>query len=115
MYFICAFRISESRIPIFQIYPVFTPESPSDFVMASFCDIKECNCAIFMCFLCAFRISKSRTAILKNLPWLPLSHPLISASPIFAISKNVIALRLCAFRIPKSRTAVFKNFPVSTL
>ena len=63
MCFLCAFRISKSRIPILKIHPVFTPESPSDFDIASFYYIKECNCAIFMCFLCAFRISKSRTAI----------------------------------------------------
>ena len=51
MCFSCAFRISKSRTPISKIHPVFTPETPTDFGIASFCDMKECNCAIFMCFL----------------------------------------------------------------
>ena len=64
-----------------------------------------------MCFLCAFRISKNRTPILKSYSVFTLSCPLILASPVFAISKNVIALHLCALRISKSRTAILKIYP----
>ena len=62
MSFVCAFRICKSWATILKIHPDFTPESPSDFDIASFCDIKVCNCATLMCCSCAFRISKSRTA-----------------------------------------------------
>ena len=68
MCFLCAFQISKSQTAILKIYPVFTPESPSDFGITNFCDIKECNCTTCMCFLCAYRISMSQTAILKIYP-----------------------------------------------
>ena len=48
--YLCAFRISKSWTAIWNIYPDFTPESPSEFGITNFCDIKQCNCAIFMCF-----------------------------------------------------------------
>ena len=52
-----------------------------------------------MCFLCAFQISKSRTPISKIHPVFTPESPLILASPVFAILKNVIALYLCAFYV----------------
>ena len=70
--YLCAFRISESRTAILKIYTVFTPESPSDFGIINFCDIKECNCATFMCFLCDYRISKTR--YFKNRCFMCLSN-----------------------------------------
>ena len=88
MCFLCAYRISKSRTPVKKIHPVLTPESPSDFGIASFCNIKEYHCATFMCFLCAFQLPKSRTAVLKFYP----GYTPDLASPSFAISKNVIAL-----------------------
>ena len=50
MYFLCASRISKSRIAILKIDPVFTPASPSDTGITNFCDITECNSATFLCF-----------------------------------------------------------------
>ena len=50
MCFLCAFPISKSQTPISKIHPVLTLEPPSDFGIASFCDIEECNYATFMCF-----------------------------------------------------------------
>ena len=48
---------------------------------------------------------------LKNSPWFHPWVTLILASPIWVISKNLIALHLCASRISKNRIAVFKIYP----
>ena len=46
--YLCALRISKGRTVILKIYPDFTPESPSDFGIANFSDIEECNYTTFM-------------------------------------------------------------------
>ena len=48
---------------------------------------------------------------LKNSPWFHPWVTLILASPIWVISKNVIAPHLCASRISKNRIAIFKIYP----
>ena len=64
-----------------------------------------------MCSLYAFGYLRAEPLFKKFTLFSPLSHPLILASPVFAILKNVIALYLCAFQISKSRTAIWKIYP----
>ena len=88
MCYLCASRISKSRIAILKIYPVFTPQSPSNFDITNFCDIKD----IYV----LFEYLRAELLFWKFTLVPPWSHPLILALPVIAISKNVIALHLCA-------------------
>ena len=68
---LCALQISNSRNAILKIYRGFAPESPSDFGITNFHDIKECNCATFVLFMCFCYILEPKRYF-KKLPWF---HP----------------------------------------
>ena len=111
---LCDFRISKSRTPILKIYPVFTPESLSNFGITSFCDTKEYNCATCICFLCAFRISKSRITILEISPDSTPDFGIASFCDIKECNCPKFMWFLRSFRISESRTTIFKISPVFT-
>ena len=106
-----AFQISKSRTPILKSYAVFTPDLPSDFWHRWILRYQR----MWLRYIYElFEYLRAELLFQKFTLVSILSHPLILPSPIFAISKNVIALHLCAFRISNSRTAIFKKFPIST-